>query len=77
MCEICLHGRPHLPACPEAAPSHSNLFCNVCKEEIQPGVEYADVCGDYICEYCLDDMTRRELVEFCGGEICAAGRESS
>lgn len=67
MCDICLHS-PCLHGCPNETIATFGV-CSVCGEGIPIGDEYADIDGDWICERCIDDMTKKELLEYLGYSI--------
>lgn len=65
MCAVCLSSPCHT-RCPNASEPKPVCRCGICKENIYPGDEYADVDGSIICEGCLEDMTPREVLQICG-----------
>lgn len=64
MCELCLN-HPCRTACPnEVIPDIGK--CDACGEPITVGSRYADIFGNRVCEDCIDNMSRCELLEMCG-----------
>lgn len=65
MCMECRQNPCH-PRCPNAHPEVVGV-CKKCKEEITRGEMFVeDTNGNIYCEYCVDDMTPREVMEICG-----------
>ena len=51
---------------PEERASRTVGRCCDCECAIQIGDKYIDIDGDFYCEYCVDDMTRQDLLEKVG-----------
>lgn len=58
MCELCLSS-PCRPGCPNAEPPRDSVVytCSVCEGPILEGERYLDVCGMFICDFCIDAHT--------------------
>jgi len=65
-CELC-NTYPHLTGCPDAPEREKVYTCYLCGEPIRDGEDYYEVPEGWdVCEGCIDDMSRRELMEFFG-----------
>lgn len=51
---------------PDIRPSRIVCTCAECGEPIQIGEQYIDIDGDCYCEFCIDDMTKNEVLELAG-----------
>ncbi len=51
---------------PVERPSRTIGRCCECDSAIQTGDEYIDIDGDLYCEYCVDDFSKRALLEKVG-----------
>jgi len=40
--------------------------CDRCGEDVLEGDEYIDVDNNIVCEFCIEDMTAKEVVELFG-----------
>ena len=68
MCSICLQ-TPCSPRCPNASEPEPMHVCKECGYGIYSGDKYADIDGDYYCEYCLNSMAPETLLSILGYEM--------
>lgn len=73
MCDLC-GWTPCMSGCPNE-PEVIVCFCDKCKGAIHPGEQFITVDDEKICEFCLDDMTKAELLEKLGIEVETAESE--
>ena len=71
MCRICRH-TPCSPSCPNAPEPKGIHRCIKCGYEIFEGDKYLEYDGEIVCEDCISDMSREELIEFLGEELRTA-----
>lgn len=68
MCKICMSD-----PCVETCPNYGRKViakCKICFNNICDDEQYAEIDGDCYHLDCLeDDLTVKELIEMCGGEI--------
>ena len=71
MCSICLQ-TPCDSRCPNASGMKGIHTCSACGEEIFEGDKYLEVDGEFVCEECINEMPRAELIEMLGEELKTA-----
>lgn len=71
MCMVCRQYPCH-PSCPNAPEPKPAYICSKCGEGIFPGDSYYDTGKEQICEWCMEDMTSREILELLGEEYSIA-----
>lgn len=69
MCSECRQTPCH-PRCPNAPLSRPRCTCDLCKEGIYDGEEYFEnENGDIAHWECVEDITKREFIEWMGYEV--------
>lgn len=69
MCSECRQ-TPCYPMCPNAPLPQPCCICDLCKEGIYDGEEYFEnENGDIAHWECIEEMTRREFIEWIGYKI--------
>ena len=69
MCSVCLNTPCH-PRCPNYSPPKTTHYCSICNEGIYDGEEYFEnENGDIAHWECIEEMTRREFIEWMGYKI--------
>ena len=51
---------------PNIKPSSIVYHCDKCGAPIKIGDRYINADGDSYCEYCIENMTKNEILELCG-----------
>ncbi len=51
---------------PNVKPSSIVCRCEKCGSPVQIGDRYINADGDSYCEYCIENMTKNEVLELCG-----------
>lgn len=51
------------------------FVCDRCGEDVLEGDSYIDVNNNKICEFCIEDMTTKEVVELFGFQFEEAEKE--
>lgn len=74
MCELCAH-MPCLRGCPNEYPGAGVTLCQSCGEAICAGDAYCVIDGDAYCGYCMDEMSRAELITLLGVTMLTAEDE--
>lgn len=62
MCSVCRMIPCH-PRCPNAPEPVAKYKCCGCGKGIYEGDKFFDGPEGYVCEYCIDNMTAREVLE--------------
>ena len=57
MCDYCGRFSRHEPRCPLATPEYV-YECDLCGGGIYSGETYMDIRGEYVCEKCVEEMTK-------------------
>ncbi len=74
MCIECgLH--PCDSRCPNASEERAVFTCIVCGNSVFDGDTYWDSSNGCICETCLDEMSKKEILELCGEPLKKAVME--
>ena len=69
MCSECKQ-TPCNPRCINASLPHPRCTCDLCKEGIYDGEEYLEnENGDIAHWECIEDITKREFIEWMGYEV--------
>lgn len=63
------------PRCPNATEERAIYTCTVCGSPIFEDDMYWDSQDGFICEDCLDEMSRKEILELCGEPLKKAVME--
>ena len=78
MCEVCGQVSGHHLRCPEYNSRIGAVYiCQNCGEGIHSGEEALFFEGKKICSECVEDMSRKELLQFIGfpmREVCVGER---
>ena len=74
MCIEC-GSNPCAPRCPNAIEEKAIYNCTVCGSQIFEDDMYWDSQDGCICEDCLDEMSRKEILELCGEPLKKAVME--
>ena len=70
MCSECGHYKC-TPGCPNYEPEIVE-YCGKCHKAIYAGTTYIEGYVGYICEECIEDMTKEELIKLLGFDIKTA-----
>lgn len=68
MCSVC-NSMPHDPRCPYASEQEEVYICKKCKDKIMAGEKFLETEDGEICETCIDNMTREEILEMFGEKM--------